>query len=61
MKFTEQEIEALKSIVAGWINEGFTTPPYQEIYYDLFEKLELNHPTEFQYNTLRPSITEEVE
>lgn len=39
---TEEQREALREIVSDWISEGFTTPPYTEAQYDLFESLELD-------------------
>jgi hypothetical protein len=38
---TPEQLEALKSIVEEWINDGFTIPPYADEVYDIFEGLDL--------------------
>lgn len=40
IEFSREEIEALGRMVAEWIYEGFTTPPYEDAYYAVFEKLD---------------------
>jgi hypothetical protein len=50
---TLEQREALKRIVEDWINEGFTTPPYEDAYYDIFEALDVQQGT---YDTRRPLI-----
>jgi len=37
----DKQREALADIVAEWIGEGFTTPPYTSEQYDIFEGLGL--------------------
>ena len=53
--FTEEEIEEIKSFVIAVLNEGFTTPPYRDIVYDLIEKLEITQEEAWQYDICRPS------
>lgn len=54
MNFTDKQVEALKRIVSDWISEGFTTPPYGDAYYDIFEKLGEAEDNPFSYDTRRP-------
>ena len=41
MELTEKHKEELKCILASWIDEGFTTPPYTSEIYDLIEWLDI--------------------
>jgi hypothetical protein len=41
IEFTDEEEKQIKIIVEDWINDGFLTPPYEEVLYDIFEKLEV--------------------
>jgi hypothetical protein len=43
MEFNDTQVEALREIVTDWISEGFTTPPYKDAYYDIFEKLRITN------------------
>jgi hypothetical protein len=52
VKFTEKQTEALVEIVAAWIGEGFTIPPYTDAQYDIFEALGLDDNR--IYDTRRP-------
>jgi hypothetical protein len=53
---TEQR-EALRDIVADWISEGFTGPPYDDAQYDIFEALDLAADDPHGYDTRRPELT----
>jgi len=55
-EFTEEETRWLQALIIDWINEGFTTPPYHEIEYSLFEKLGINNDIEHHlfYDVERP-------
>lgn len=53
MNFTDAETKVLKEMAEGWIEEGFTSPPYTTEHYNIFEKLELN-PKRFIYDIERP-------
>lgn len=50
---TPERREALREIVADWISEGFTTPPYDDVQYDIFEALGLSDDGPGGYNTRR--------
>lgn len=54
---TPERVDALTRIVADWIGEGFTTPPYPDAYYDIFEWLGLAVGSDpfAGYDTRRPS------
>lgn len=56
-QLTTEQLRALKRIVGDWIGEGFTTPPYEDPYYDIFEALELDEAPDKTgcYDTRRPS------
>ena len=54
MKFTKEEVEELKSCVIAVIDEGFTTPPYRDIFYDVIEKLGITQDDVYSYNVSRP-------
>lgn len=49
-----EQLEALQRIVGDWISEGFTTPPYKDAYYDIFEALDLADADSYWYDTRRP-------
>lgn len=51
--FTPAEFQELRNIVRDWISEGFTTPPYSDEQYGIFEKLEL--PKNRDYDIMRPA------
>lgn len=53
---TPEQRDALREIVGDWIAEGFTTPPYTDAQYDLFEALRLD-PAGFSYDIRRPALT----
>ncbi len=55
--FTEEELDELKSCVIAVIDEGFTTPPYHDVFYDVIEKLEITQGDVYSYNISRPSPT----
>jgi len=61
VSFTDEELDEIKSIVLSWINEGFTTPPYDTIDYSIFEKLNISNENAeseeyyLQYNVSRPT------
>lgn len=38
---TSEQWTALARIVSDWIDDGFTMPPYESAYYDIFEALGL--------------------
>lgn len=40
---TKDQLVVLRDIVADWIGEGFTTPPYSETHYDIFDILDLEN------------------
>lgn len=39
--FTEDELDVLRGIVAQWIDDGFTVPPYTPVEYALFARLSI--------------------
>ena len=41
IKLNNKQLEALQRIILDWISDGFTTPPYDTEYYDIFEKIEI--------------------
>jgi len=43
IKFTNEELEEIRAIIIAWIGEGFTTPPYSNVLYDVFEKLGIDN------------------
>jgi len=51
---TDEHYAALQRIVGDWIGEGFTTPPYEDAYYDIFEWLGLVRNDPHGYDT-RPN------
>jgi len=51
---TAEQRAALIRIVSDWIGEGFTTPPYGDAYYDIFEWLGLAQNDPHGYDT-RPN------
>ncbi len=55
IEFTKEEIEEIKSCVVAVINEGFTTPPYRKVVYDLIEKLGITQEEAWQYDISRTS------
>ena len=52
-RLTVEQEAALKRIVGDWIGEGFTTPPYGDAYYDIFEALDLDRNRKWSYDTRR--------
>lgn len=51
MIFTREQTLELREMVADWVAEGFTTPPYEPVQYDIFEKLGV---TSRAYDIKRP-------
>jgi hypothetical protein len=51
--FTREEVANLKAIVCAWVDEGHETPPYDDVLYALFEKLEIA-PTDVTHYDIRP-------
>lgn len=51
---TEEQLEMLRQMVAGWVEEGFTTPPYRPAAYDIFEALGFDPDDWWQYDIRRP-------
>jgi hypothetical protein len=49
---TEDELWTLQGMVAQWVDEGFTTPPYAAEHYAIFRKVGLT-PEEVRYD-IRP-------
>jgi hypothetical protein len=47
-------LETARDVVITWVDEGFTTPPYPEEYYDLFEFLGITNEDVTQYDVARP-------
>ena len=43
LSLSDDQYDALRDMVLDWINEGFTTPPYKGVEYDLFEILGINN------------------
>jgi len=58
VKFTDEERSWLIGIVVDWINDGFTTPPYNDEVYSIFEKLGIHNDVPFplQYDVERPEV-----
>jgi len=56
IEFTDEEVGWLRAIVVDWINDGFTTPPYEEDIYSIFEKLDIHNdiPFPLHYDVNRP-------
>ena len=54
---TPKQRETLIDIVADWISEGFTTPPYTDDHYDIFEWLNLGYE-HTDYDIRRPNRSE---
>lgn len=54
VQFTDDELEMLRAIVCGWIDEGFTRPPYEPEVYAIIEKLGLTQDDVTQYNLTPP-------
>lgn len=53
--FDCRQIPVLREMVAQWIDEGFTTPPYTDEQYDIFEALDLfENPGLCSYDIRRP-------
>lgn len=52
VEFSGEQVEELRTIVEMWVSEGFTTPPYTDLQYDIFEKLGV---TGGDYDVRRPS------
>ena len=50
---TPAQCAELQHIVTEWIDEGFTTPPYESVYYNIFEILNID-PDSVMYNIQRP-------
>jgi hypothetical protein len=50
----EIQIEALRRMVREWVGEGFTTPPYEDAYYDIFAALGIKTQV---YDIERPKET----
>lgn len=62
MRFTKEEIKELKSCVITVIEEGFSVPPYQDIFYDVIKKLGIKQEEVGQpYNISRPDPAEPTE
>lgn len=38
-QLTPDQREVLRAMISDWVGEGFTTPPYSEAQYDIFEAL----------------------
>jgi len=58
MQFTDDELEMLRAIVCGWIDEGFTRPPYEPEVYAIIEKLGITQGDVTQYNLTPPPQTD---
>lgn len=54
VEFAGKQVDALRGIVSQWIGEGFTTPPYSDEHYDIFEALKLDEDIPHSYDTRRP-------
>jgi hypothetical protein len=62
VEFDGPVVEALREIVAEWIGEGFTTPPYAPEQYAIFEALRLDNSDHVAgYDIRRPPTTQEEE
>lgn len=61
MHFTPDEIEYLRSMVAAWIDEGFTTPPYDKEVYSIIQKLGITQGGDIgQYDIMPPPEMREM-
>lgn len=58
LTFTGEQVERLREMIEEWICEGFTTPPYTSVTYDIFEALGLDRgPTPWgSYDTRRDRV-----
>ena len=53
----KETIEELRGMVEEWVSEGFTTPPYTDAQYDIFEALGFTEPIA-GYDVRRPAPQE---
>jgi len=59
-KLSDEHKTTLRGFVEAWINEGFTTPPYTDVQYDIFEWLALDPEDPFiSYDIRRPASNQE--
>ncbi len=58
---SKQAKERLRQIVMQWVGEGFTTPPYDDTTYEVFESLGIDNSSfPFpSYDVERPTTPEE--
>ena len=53
-KLTAKEREFVCCVLAEWVNEGFTTPPYPSEFYSIADKVGLTQSDAWVYDISRP-------